>query len=673
MYRTLLLVLIFAEFIHANIGIVTDFKGNASILRRDIKIPIRVGTKIEQYDFIKTNISSNVVIKFIDKTLFTLNQESTLEIVDYVYNEKIHDKNILKFNILKGSFKSISGRISKLNRTKFKLKTTTALIGVKGTTIVADQKTVGTIDGVVEILSQGVTLEVPKGKMVQTYLNIPPSPLRGLKLEQFGKLNLSIESIKQNNKSKQKNKRKKVSELSKKLRKKIRVKSEKVKNTNSSNLNIKIQKTFKATNTKTKQVESTNTTNINIEKHLNNIVNKEIKRILIQKEKRKNKEIKRILIQKEIANQISLNTNLINKHILLSKNEMSLKIYSYNNTNNFTEYTYDSMNHPISKRGTWSQEENSGKIILHYADSSYAKINVNNMLSDKSNVDYELFDAYGNKLFKLNNNKIVSINTIKYARNITTSDIVRETDTVHRVGKANSINLKTNYINRSGYGSNNSYSSTSGDRHHFHFNIDGETICHHGNYNYTIDRFLENKSKNEFESNLNQFSGEGKSKVYALGGLEYVQWGIWEKYNNLSNEIEKIGFWHTGNNNNIIIPNQGTATYSGSAIGMLIKDNTIVGALNGNINLKLNFATDKISGSMKLYHNNILWSDSIITQASISNKSVTTLSGNNISSGNIDYNYYGKKDGNIQNISGNFDITKQNKEIGIGVYGANKD
>lgn len=96
-----------------------------------------------------------------DKTIITIGQKSHLNIIDYLYDEKKPKESKAEFQFLKGSFKSITGAIGKINKERFKLKTKSSTIGIRGTTVIADIGEIEVIlctEGAIEVALIGVPI-----------------------------------------------------------------------------------------------------------------------------------------------------------------------------------------------------------------------------------------------------------------------------------------------------------------------------------------------------------------------------------------------------------------------------------------------------------------------------------------------------------------------------------
>jgi len=173
--KIILLLITALNFIYASIGSIVSLSGNATIKRHDITIKANLYDRIIKGDVIVTSNKTLLKIVLYDKTKITLGENSALDISDYLYDEKQKDKNSVSLNFFKGSFKSITGRIGKLNPKKFKLKTKNASIGIRGTTVVGNQEKIACTSGLISVTSGGVTLMVKAGQMTKVSANKAPT------------------------------------------------------------------------------------------------------------------------------------------------------------------------------------------------------------------------------------------------------------------------------------------------------------------------------------------------------------------------------------------------------------------------------------------------------------------------------------------------------------------
>jgi len=172
-----LLLLLLPILSFASIGKITVLKGDVKITRDGVILQAKSGTTLEKHDFIKTNVKGKVQIVFSDNTIFTIGKNSTLDIADYMYDESKPKANRAKFNVLKGAFSSITGRIGKLNKSKFKLKTKSASIGIRGTIVKANQETVMCTSGAITVTTNnGISMDVEAGQKTTVSSGVPTPP-----------------------------------------------------------------------------------------------------------------------------------------------------------------------------------------------------------------------------------------------------------------------------------------------------------------------------------------------------------------------------------------------------------------------------------------------------------------------------------------------------------------
>ncbi|QKF82379.1 FecR family protein [Halarcobacter ebronensis] len=171
----LLLTVCFLTTLFGSIGSISTIEGKVEIQRQNSLIQAQVNSEIERYDIITTGKDSIARIVLNDNTLITIGKESALNIEEYVFDEKDSSKNETNFNFFKGAFKSVTGKIGKINPSKFKLKTKSATIGIRGTTIIGNQERIIVLEGSVLVTSQNKSVIVNSGQYTNTLPNQAPS------------------------------------------------------------------------------------------------------------------------------------------------------------------------------------------------------------------------------------------------------------------------------------------------------------------------------------------------------------------------------------------------------------------------------------------------------------------------------------------------------------------
>lgn len=168
--KTLLLLLISTVILFANIGKITAVKGTVIVERGVEKLKGKSGLILKVNDVIITKKRSRAIILFNDNTSITVGKNSKLSVNDFVLDVKKPKKSKANFGFGKGIFRTITGKIGKLNPDGFKLKTKSASIGIRG----SDGTTIVSADGGVKHVTNsggfiltddatGKSVDIPKG------------------------------------------------------------------------------------------------------------------------------------------------------------------------------------------------------------------------------------------------------------------------------------------------------------------------------------------------------------------------------------------------------------------------------------------------------------------------------------------------------------------------------
>ena len=151
--KYLLLFLLFLSSSFANIAKVSAVVGDARIERANENIVVKIGVSLLEKDIIHTTKNAKVQLIFKDDTIVTLGKNSALNIETYLYDIKNPKNSKTNLNFFKGAFKTITGKIGKINREKFKLKTKSASIGIRGTIILGNQEVIACTQGGISVES----------------------------------------------------------------------------------------------------------------------------------------------------------------------------------------------------------------------------------------------------------------------------------------------------------------------------------------------------------------------------------------------------------------------------------------------------------------------------------------------------------------------------------------
>lgn len=131
MLKKISIMLLFISNVFAlQVGEISMLRGEATVTRGLNKLSAKIQMPIEDKDIIKTKEKSKVQLTFNDDTVITLGSQTNFKVEEYLYENQNSKAN---FNVEKGSFKVITGKIGKLAPKNFILKTKTSLIGIRGT------------------------------------------------------------------------------------------------------------------------------------------------------------------------------------------------------------------------------------------------------------------------------------------------------------------------------------------------------------------------------------------------------------------------------------------------------------------------------------------------------------------------------------------------------------
>jgi hypothetical protein len=129
-------------------------------------------------------------IRFSDGGLMTLYRNTRFAIDDYHFAEKNTEENNADFSLIKGLIHTMTGEIGKNNQEKYKLKTSMAVLGVRGTDyrmLLGNQLQVSMLDGAVLLSNNGGSLLINKGQnaLVNGFNMIPELTRHPLNLDPY--------------------------------------------------------------------------------------------------------------------------------------------------------------------------------------------------------------------------------------------------------------------------------------------------------------------------------------------------------------------------------------------------------------------------------------------------------------------------------------------------------
>lgn len=179
MMKKLLLLCLsgFLSLVFANIGKISVSKGDVTVIRNNTTLSASNNFILEKLDQIKTGADGKAQLIFSDNTLITIGAKSLLNVSEYVFDEQ-NQKAQAQFNVVEGTFRTITGKIGKTNPDKFKLQTKSASIGIRGTVFGGDENKVFCEDGQIAVNSNGIEVIVNKDQIIEVSNNQAPSTPR---------------------------------------------------------------------------------------------------------------------------------------------------------------------------------------------------------------------------------------------------------------------------------------------------------------------------------------------------------------------------------------------------------------------------------------------------------------------------------------------------------------
>ncbi|WP_246152614.1 FecR family protein [Sphingomonas montanisoli] len=121
----------------AEIGRVKRSTGIATIERGKAKVPTAPGTQLQTGDVLVTGKDGQIALTFIDDTRFAVGPNSRVALSQFAYDRTRQTGSFLT-DVNRGSVAVVSGQIAKSGRDAMKVRTPTALLGVRGTRFIVE-------------------------------------------------------------------------------------------------------------------------------------------------------------------------------------------------------------------------------------------------------------------------------------------------------------------------------------------------------------------------------------------------------------------------------------------------------------------------------------------------------------------------------------------------------
>jgi hypothetical protein len=119
----------------ADIGLVKVAKGSVQIQRGTAKMPAKVGTALQTSDILITGADGSAGITFTDNSLVSVGPNSVFAIDKYQFDTTTHAGEF-EGNLKQGRLAAVSGKMVKQSPESMKIRTPSAIMGVRGTEFV---------------------------------------------------------------------------------------------------------------------------------------------------------------------------------------------------------------------------------------------------------------------------------------------------------------------------------------------------------------------------------------------------------------------------------------------------------------------------------------------------------------------------------------------------------
>lgn len=167
--KKLVLVLLFlVSGLFGDIGTIMALKGKASVERLSGVVEAKTGMILLEGDSITTKANSRVQVVLKDNTTISIGADSAFSFEEFSQDGK---NSKLSMRAKRGFFRSVTGIIGKLAPDKFKVRTSTVTIGIRGSDfsgeIGSDRQVFKCFDGAIFIEFDGSINELEAGMMME--------------------------------------------------------------------------------------------------------------------------------------------------------------------------------------------------------------------------------------------------------------------------------------------------------------------------------------------------------------------------------------------------------------------------------------------------------------------------------------------------------------------------
>ena len=107
--------------------------GDVVAVRGADRVRLVAGAAVNSGDTVVTGAQSHAQLRFADNALVALKPDSEFRIEKFVFNGREDNTNVAVFRLVRGGFRTLTGEIGRVNKDAYRVETTQATIGIRGT------------------------------------------------------------------------------------------------------------------------------------------------------------------------------------------------------------------------------------------------------------------------------------------------------------------------------------------------------------------------------------------------------------------------------------------------------------------------------------------------------------------------------------------------------------
>jgi hypothetical protein len=131
----LVLCLMVGPSLAQDVGQVKVVSGVTRLERAGQKVPVQIGTRIQEGDVLVTGPGASLGVAFRDNSLLSMGPDTVLTIDRFVFDPTSHQGSF-ESSLQRGTLSAVSGKIAKQTPDAMKVRTPVAILGVRGTEFV---------------------------------------------------------------------------------------------------------------------------------------------------------------------------------------------------------------------------------------------------------------------------------------------------------------------------------------------------------------------------------------------------------------------------------------------------------------------------------------------------------------------------------------------------------